>query len=72
MLGEIAGGVAIDRVPFRRRRASFGNRNVMADVLEAGGLGIVEPARAKPVGADQRAVHDEVGVAPDRARVKWA
>ena len=59
--------VAVHRVPLRRRGAPLGAGDVLADVREALRLGLGQPVRAETEAADQRPMHQQVGVAADRA-----
>ena len=69
-VGEVGGEVAVGGVALGHHRAALGHGDVLAGLGEAFLLGgrqaVVLGIRAPAVGADQRAVDDEVGVAADR------
>ena len=66
LVREISGDIAVDRLALRLHRAPFEPRNLLADLLELLRVRRRETALAELVGADQRAVDEQVGVAPDR------
>ena len=73
-VGEEGGDIAVDGVALGLHRAPLEHRDMLADLGEAGGVVGGQPAFAKPVGADQSAVDEEVGIAADRrgeVRVAW-
>ena len=65
-VGEVGGEVAVGGVALGHHRAALGHRDVLAGLGEADLLVVGQPVLPPAVGTDQRAVHDEVGVAPDR------
>src|SRR3546814_3079727 len=53
-------------VAFGLHRAAFEHRNLLAGALHLRCLVIGQPARPQPERLHQRAVDDEIGIAPDR------
>src|SRR5438309_2298340 len=67
------GAVAIDRFALGLHRAAFEHRDLLADLFEALFLARWQAAVAELVGADQRAVHQQVGITADwRGEVRIA
>ena len=58
--------VTIDRLAFGELGAPLGGGDVLGGVGEPRGLLGIQRARAKVQAGDQRTVHQQVGVAPDR------
>src|SRR3546814_6157585 len=64
--GKIGRDIAIGGVAFGLHRAAFEHRNLLAGALHLRCLVIGQPARPQPERLHQRAVDDEIGIAPDR------
>ena len=63
--------IAVCRVAFRDHRAAFGLGNMRAGVFQPFDFFGRQTVIAPLVGRDQRAVHDQVGIAPDgRCKVR--
>ena len=61
------GDQTVDRLAFRRHGATLGGRNALGHVAEHGGGRLAgQSVIAETKCADQRAVDDEIGIAPDR------
>ncbi len=58
-------GVAVIGIAFGGDSASFGLRNVFADLGETAGLTVIETAISGFQPGDQRAMYQQIGVAPD-------
>ena len=64
-VGQMRRDEAVDRLAFRRHRPPLGGRDMLGDLREFARAHVVEAAIAEVQGADQRAMDDEIGVAPD-------
>ncbi len=66
-VGEVMRDQAVDGLALRLHRAPLGQRNMRGDLTEGfRRLAVGQGAFAEPERADQRAVHDEIGIAADR------
>ena len=65
-LGEIAGDQPVDRLALGRHGAPLGGRDQPGDLLEPRFLRRRDAVLAEAERGDQRAMHDEVGIAADR------
>ena len=58
--------IAIHGAALGRHGAALAHRQVLAELLEAALVGLAEAAFAQPIGRDQGAVNEQVGIATDR------
>ncbi|MGT2485776.1 hypothetical protein ACU4GA_06680 [Methylobacterium oryzae CBMB20] len=63
----MVGDQPVDGLALGRHGAALGRRDLLADLRQLAERNVGgEPVRAEPAGGDERPVHDQVGVAPDR------
>ncbi len=71
MRREVGRDIAVDRLALGLHRAALGGRDLLADPAEIGGIAVRQSGRARGgielVGAGQRAVDEQIGIASDRA-----
>ncbi len=66
LVGEESRDIAVDSIALRRGRAPFGAGDMVAGLGELGYRRSVERTIAEIIGGDQRAMHQQIGIAPDR------
>ena len=66
LVGQMRRDQPVDGLALGRHRAAFGGRNVLGDLREFAAAHVLQAVVAEVQRADQRAMHDEVGVAADR------
>ena len=66
LFGEERGDIAVDRVALRLHRAAFEHRDALADLVHRRRLAFAQAPRAEIVRRDQRAMHQQIGIPPDR------
>ena len=64
-IGQMRGDHTVDGFPFGGHRPPFGGGDVLGDLRHFARAHVVEAARTEVERADQRAMDDEIGVAPD-------